>query len=152
MGKEQGGGGVAGHKSHHIIVTHQPKGSNKGRHAVLSPVQCRPRLLPLSEKRERRRAASAIPSLLIPPPTQRKTDYHSCKNKIKTPKNSSTRKQTENFKNQNKRKKQIKTAEVKLAGSQSAAAAAVVTHILPLRCLSPHTHTSPPLALTHTHR
>lgn len=55
MGKEQGGGGVAGHKSHHIIVTHQPKGSNKGRHAVLSPVQCRPRLLPLSEKRERRR-------------------------------------------------------------------------------------------------
>lgn len=37
-GGRTGGGGGGGHKSRHIIVTHQPKGSNKGRHAVLSPV------------------------------------------------------------------------------------------------------------------
>lgn len=54
-GTDGGGVGVVGHKSHHIIVTHQPKGSNKGRHAVLSPVQCRSHRLPLSEKRERQK-------------------------------------------------------------------------------------------------
>lgn len=44
-GKEGGKEGemwVGGYKSRHIIVTHQPKGSNKERHAVLSPVQCWP--------------------------------------------------------------------------------------------------------------
>ncbi|KAJ0004257.1 hypothetical protein NQD34_010471 [Periophthalmus magnuspinnatus] len=48
-GKGRMGGG--GCKSRHIIVTHQPKGSNKERHAVLSPVQCRP--LASSERREK---------------------------------------------------------------------------------------------------
>lgn len=49
-----------GHKSRHIIVTHQPKGSNKGRHAVLSPVQC----WPASSQRRRRgqRVRSLIPT------------------------------------------------------------------------------------------
>lgn len=135
--------------SHHCYSPAQGQQQREAR----CPVSCTVSASPASSLREERKTESSEcdPFIAHPPPTQRKTDYHSCKNKIKTPKNSSTRKQTENFKNQNKRKKQIKTAEVKLAGSQSAAAAAVVTHILPLRCLSPHTHTSPPLAHTHTH-
>ncbi|KAJ0062031.1 hypothetical protein NL108_014933 [Boleophthalmus pectinirostris] len=58
---KNGGGGC---KSRHIIVTHQPKGSNKERHAVLSPVQCRP--LASSERREKDGGINGC----IPPHTQ----------------------------------------------------------------------------------
>ncbi|MED6235003.1 hypothetical protein ATANTOWER_012177 [Ataeniobius toweri] len=63
-GRQRRGGGVwgGGHKSRHIIVTHQPKGSNKGRHAVVSPVLYRASpASSLREERKTERATSATP-------------------------------------------------------------------------------------------
>lgn len=49
------------HRSRHIIVTHQPKGSNKGRHAVLPPVQCRPLASSPREERKTEGSTGASP-------------------------------------------------------------------------------------------
>lgn len=141
--REEGGeGGVVGHKSRHVIVTHQPKGSNKGRHAVLSPVQCRSRLLPLSEKRERRRE-QRVRSLHCSLP-QTHTDRQEKTAQTVTQLKTQLKRVLLKNKNQNR-----ETVGIKLSGPHTAAAAAVSATFSRSALL--YTHTRLPL-LIHTHR
>lgn len=151
-GKNREGVGLRGTNHITSLLLTSPRAATKGGtlSCLLYSVGLACFLSPRREKDGEQRVRSLHCSPPLTPHTQRKTDYHSCKNKIKTPKTAALGNKLKIVKIKTKGKKQIKTAEVKLAGLQSAAAAAVVTHILPLRCLSPHTHTSPPLAHTHT--
>lgn len=103
-GKNREGVGLRGTNHITSLLLTSPRAATKGGtlSCLLYSVGLACFLSPRREKDGEQRVRSLHCSS---PPTQRKTDYHSCKNKIKTPKNSSTRKQTENFKNQNKRKK-----------------------------------------------
>lgn len=104
-GKNREGVGLRGTNHITSLLLTSPRAATKGGtlSCLLYSVGLACFLSPRREKDGEQRVRSLHCS--SPPHTQRKTDHHSCKNKIKNPKNSSTRKQTENFKNQNKRKK-----------------------------------------------